>query len=1012
MRTNRKPILVAPTISLSFWFALSAALVAFSIVSENLPFAFSIAIGAIALRCISTQAPKLLKHAARFTFTFSCYLAALLPLWPDPLTSYYSAPLALACGVALLAALNQNSYGGSRGFTSIAAIAFLLFIRNVVLYHDFQAPIQELSLALAFIAFLEIALSNRYQKNHDRPHPELVFGLMLALVASFHIESLPLATFLAALPLAAFLLRNHKLATSANEHSKTARPRFTDSGDDLAPRRPLNKAHGFIIAVPLLFASLLYLLTLRLPFWADLVPQNAPYIAQSIAEKANIISDAADLENESIEEFADTIIDEKFIKEKATQIAQSWNTPPTEEETKVSDASQSAAPAETLPTIRRSELEAVDVSDYGLGPFAKNKASNYPTESLTATSPSQNAAISIGPPNSLLPAGPRAAPITPPQASLGTGIPDDLLSNRFSPDSEFEPSPSNSSQSASASSSQATNQETIEQSVDFNRFLDSFDEPEQAISQALNLEGSDVTALLSQEPLVTVKLESSRNAPRRLYLRSNVLDTLSRFGLRSIHSNHGLVEVSTENDSIVSLDNFLQSKSEGETITITSNQSRYPTLPLPESFARLQVFDTDSISIYPEERVALAPIEGEPVTYRIYNADLDISDRERSTSNPSDVYLERMLEVPLSQSDRDYLTTLANRVGGGRSPTRRFAYRFANYFANRHPYSYFVTIPRGSGHAVVRWLKNESPGLCSNYAAAFTLLARSRGIPARVVGGYATNEFDSSEKRYVLRQSNAHAWVEYLDESNQWIRFDPTPGITEAEIRRAEQYVTTARQESLPRLLKAERQALARIKSEKTAPPTLRDTPSLAAKPPAERAAASPQPLISPQAPSANEPTETSQTPPIKPTSTREKVVPTPEPANDYSHVSKFTEDSSDSPSTPLTQETSNPPAAEPASNPPWLLLLALLALAIPAIAYFVRTRTPITQSPQTHLRHKAGRLLNQLETLIQQHHLETDPVWNETRQTLSSQRYGRETDSILIRDLAVKVALLAKRKN
>lgn len=309
---------VRPNITLSFWFALSAALIAFAIISDQLLFALGITSGAILIRSISQKSSKVFHYTLRFTFTFTAYLTALLPLWPETISDYYYAPLLLSLGVALIAALNQHSYGGSRGVTAIAAIAFLLFIRNIVLYFHFEAPLAELSFSLGFIAFMEIALSNRYHDSDDNPHPELVFGLVLALIASFHFTSLLLGFVLASVPLLAFLLRNHEMAKIANEHTRAAR--------SLTPTpRPSTKHSLLTISlIPALLTGILYLITLRLPFWADYLPNDAPYIAQSIAHKAKTISEAADLEDETVQNVANALVDQKFLKEKATQLANAW----------------------------------------------------------------------------------------------------------------------------------------------------------------------------------------------------------------------------------------------------------------------------------------------------------------------------------------------------------------------------------------------------------------------------------------------------------------------------------------------------------------------------------------------------------------------------------------------------------------------------------------------------------------------------------------------------------------
>ena len=93
---------------------------------------------------------------------------------------------------------------------------------------------------------------------------------------------------------------------------------------------------------------------------------------------------------------------------------------------------------------------------------------------------------------------------------------------------------------------------------------------------------------------------------------------------------------------------------------------------------------------------------------------------------------------------------------------------------------------------IEQFLAIDRQGNCQHFASAMALMLRSQGIPARLVVGYHTDEFNSIGGFYTARQLHAHAWVEVLvdakwidpedlfhplDWSEQyWVRFDPTPG--------------------------------------------------------------------------------------------------------------------------------------------------------------------------------------------------------------------------------------------
>jgi len=54
-------------------------------------------------------------------------------------------------------------------------------------------------------------------------------------------------------------------------------------------------------------------------------------------------------------------------------------------------------------------------------------------------------------------------------------------------------------------------------------------------------------------------------------------------------------------------------------------------------------------------------------------------------------------------------------------------------------------------------------------------MLRTLHIPARVVNGFVSDEFNDLSGNYVVRARNAHAWVEVYFPGYGWITFDPTP---------------------------------------------------------------------------------------------------------------------------------------------------------------------------------------------------------------------------------------------
>ncbi|MFL6253625.1 MAG: DUF3488 and DUF4129 domain-containing transglutaminase family protein [Pyrinomonadaceae bacterium] len=74
------------------------------------------------------------------------------------------------------------------------------------------------------------------------------------------------------------------------------------------------------------------------------------------------------------------------------------------------------------------------------------------------------------------------------------------------------------------------------------------------------------------------------------------------------------------------------------------------------------------------------------------------------------------------------------------------------------------------------FLFNVRAGHCEYFATAMAVMLRTLRIPARVVNGFQVGEYNPAADAYVVRQADAHSWVEvYFAEADAWVTFDPTP---------------------------------------------------------------------------------------------------------------------------------------------------------------------------------------------------------------------------------------------
>ncbi len=91
-------------------------------------------------------------------------------------------------------------------------------------------------------------------------------------------------------------------------------------------------------------------------------------------------------------------------------------------------------------------------------------------------------------------------------------------------------------------------------------------------------------------------------------------------------------------------------------------------------------------------------------------------------------------------------------------------------------------------------------GYCEYFASAMAVVLRTQGIPARVVTGFQSGYYNDVSGSWVMRASDAHAWVEAWIEGRGWVTFDPTPpgaaradgGWLESKLRRMGMYLDAA----------------------------------------------------------------------------------------------------------------------------------------------------------------------------------------------------------------------------
>jgi hypothetical protein len=96
-------------------------------------------------------------------------------------------------------------------------------------------------------------------------------------------------------------------------------------------------------------------------------------------------------------------------------------------------------------------------------------------------------------------------------------------------------------------------------------------------------------------------------------------------------------------------------------------------------------------------------------------------------------------------------------------------------------YSYTLDLSGSHGaDPLANFLFVRRAGHCEYFASAMTVMLRSVGVPARYVTGFLPGEYNDLGRDYIIRQSDAHSWVEVYFPGYGWVTFDPTPSGNES----------------------------------------------------------------------------------------------------------------------------------------------------------------------------------------------------------------------------------------
>ena len=98
----------------------------------------------------------------------------------------------------------------------------------------------------------------------------------------------------------------------------------------------------------------------------------------------------------------------------------------------------------------------------------------------------------------------------------------------------------------------------------------------------------------------------------------------------------------------------------------------------------------------------------------------------------------------------------------------------------RNNFTYDVNVHLPNNEEAVSWFLFRSPhkGFCNYFSTTMAVMARSLGIPARVVVGYTNGHLDEKHHQRIMYGTDAHSWTQVYFAGYGWVNFEPSAGFS------------------------------------------------------------------------------------------------------------------------------------------------------------------------------------------------------------------------------------------
>jgi protein-glutamine gamma-glutamyltransferase len=202
-----------------------------------------------------------------------------------------------------------------------------------------------------------------------------------------------------------------------------------------------------------------------------------------------------------------------------------------------------------------------------------------------------------------------------------------------------------------------------------------------------------------------------------------------------------------------------------------------PVLFIPPSAASLR-FRGPEMVVSPQQRpYALRGPEGE-LRYHSeergisYEVAIDPSGKPTFTGKLEGAARNRYLQLPTDLPPR--IGELAREWTTGATTAQEKARAIEKQLEDGYRWDK-DTPSKQAKEPIDHFLFESKTGHCEFFSSSMAVMLRSVGVPTRTVNGFASGKYNSYGGFYVVRQGDAHSWVEVYVDGTGWVTVDPTP---------------------------------------------------------------------------------------------------------------------------------------------------------------------------------------------------------------------------------------------